>query len=176
MLEAGGLEVVTDRHRAPDESNPRGYFELERVKGLEAGDVAWVAEARGKAVKVIAYLLEHLPSNFPYNVIFIIRNLDEVLASQAKMLALLGEPDGAGESDEAAGTRFREVFYGHLARARRLLARDPRFEVLYLRHEEVLRDPETAARQIAGFIGGGLDVPAMAAAVDPALHRIRSRP
>ena len=83
MLEAGGLEVVTDRHRVPDESNPRGYFELERVKALEAGDVSWVAEARGKVVKVIAYLLKHLPSTLNYRVIFIIRNLDEVLGSQA---------------------------------------------------------------------------------------------
>jgi len=168
MLEAGGLEVVTDRHRVPDESNPRGYFELERVKALEAGDVAWVAEARGKVVKVIAYLLEHLPSTLNYRVIFIIRNLDEVLGSQAKMLALRGEPGGGDDE------RMRETFYGHMAGARRLLATDPRFEVLYLRHEEVLRDPDTAAEQIAALTGGDLDVQAMASAVDPALHRTRS--
>jgi hypothetical protein len=168
MLEAGGLEAVTDGLRVPDESNPKGYFELERVKALEAGDLAWVAEARGKGVKVIAYLLDHLPAGCHYRVIFIIRNLDEVLASQAKMLALRGEPPDT--EDE----RMREVFYGHLAGARRLLARDPRFDVLYLRHEEVLRNPGAAAGLIAGFTGGGLDVQAMAAAVDPALHRTRS--
>lgn len=195
MLEAGGIDLVTDRHRAPDESNPRGYFELERVKALEAGDVAWVADARGKAVKVIAYLLEYLPRKLNYKVIFIIRNLEEVLASQEKMLALQGdqgepvvpvEPDPRGLPDDSdsqppdAGSpandahgRMREIFYGHLARARRLLARDPRFDVLYLRHDEVLHDPGTAASQIANFLGGQLDVAAMAAAVDPTLHRTR---
>jgi hypothetical protein len=167
MLEAGGLEVVTDESRAADESNPRGYFELERVKALEAGDVAWVTDARGKAVKVIAYLLEHLPTYLNYRVLFIIRNLDEVLASQAKMLALRGESDGVDSG------RMRETFYGNLAQARRLLAKHPRFEVLYLRHEKVLGDPTTAAGQIERFVGGGLDIPAMAAAVDPTLHRTR---
>jgi hypothetical protein len=204
MLEAGGLEVVTDQHRPPDESNPRGYFELERVKALETGDVAWVAEARGKAVKVIAYLLEHLPPNLDYRVIFIIRNLEEVLASQAKMLARQEEGVDAGErtdtgdsADAGAPTdtrtladagalsdaggspdpgdqRMREIFYRHLAQARRLLAREPRFDVLYLRHDEVLRDPETAATHLASFIAGGLDIQAMAAVVDPALHRERT--
>ena len=173
MLEAGGLEIVTDEIRVPDESNPKGYFELEQVKALEAGDVAWIVEARGRAVKVIAYLLEYLPSTLNYRVLFIIRNLDEVLASQAKMLALRGEVPDAGDPLGANEDRLRETFYGHLAGARRLLARDPRFDVLYLRHEEVLRDPGSAAEQIADFIGGGLDVAAMAAAVDPALHRIR---
>jgi hypothetical protein len=198
MLEAGKLETVTDEHRRPDESNPRGYLELERVKALEAGDVDWVAGARGKAVKVIAYLLEYLPPNLDYRVIFIIRNLEEVLASQAKMLALLGESgnedgavedgilgsstslDGSEEDPPPAGAppqdahgRMREIFYGHLARARRLLARESRFSVLYLRHDEVLGSPEGAARKIASFIGGGLDVRAMAGAVDPALHRTR---
>jgi len=167
MLEAGGLEIVTDRHRVPDESNPRGYFELERVKSLEGGDVSWVTDARGKVVKVIAYLLEHLPSTLNYRVIFIIRNLDEVLGSQAKMLALRGESDGADNES------MREIFYGHMAGARRLLTRESCFDVLYLRHEEVLRDPGNASEQIAGFIQSGLDIPAMAAVVDPALHRTR---
>jgi hypothetical protein len=179
MLAAGGLDVVSDEIRGPDVSNPRGYLELERVKALEVGDVGWVAEARGKAVKVIAYLLEHLPRNLNYRVIFIVRNLDEVLASQEKMLLLRGEPVGsgipseAGQPDVPPEDRMPETFYGHLAGARRLLARDSRFEVLYLRHEEVLRDPRSAASQIARFVGGKLDAPAMAGAVDPSLHRTR---
>ncbi len=167
MLEAGGLEAVTDGHRGPDESNPRGYFELEQVKALEAGNVAWVEGARGRVIKVIAYLLEHLPRTSHYRVIFIVRNLEEVLASQAKMLALQGEPVGADDE------RMREILYGHMARARRLLAGEPRFEVLYLRHEEVVGNPPSAAEQIARFIGGRLDVQAMATAVDPSLHRTR---
>lgn len=182
MLAAGGLDLVTDGVRSPDESNLRGYFEFERVKALEAGDVDWVSEARGKAVKVIAYLLEYLPPTFNYQVIFIIRNLDEVLTSQEKMLALRKETAEAGGAhgppelpppSDPGDARMREIFYEHLAKARRLLANDPRFEVLFVRHEKVLGDPRTSASQIARFIGGNLDVPAMAGAVDPALHRTR---
>ncbi len=167
MLEAGGIPLLTDRIREPDESNPRGYFELERVKALEKGDAAWVAQARGKAVKVIAYLLDYLPRGFHYRVLFIVRNLEEVLDSQARMLA---RRDEAVEGDDEP---MREIFYGQLARARRLLARDPRFEVLYLRHEKVLAHPSGAARRIALFLGGRLDVDAMAATVDPSLYRSR---
>lgn len=32
MLEAGGMEVVTDGIRKAKENNPQGYYEFERVK------------------------------------------------------------------------------------------------------------------------------------------------
>ena len=74
--------------------SPKGYYEFERVKQMDKGDVAWVAEARGKAVKVISALLKHLPADEQYRVIFIRRNIDEILASQRKMLIHRGEdPD-----------------------------------------------------------------------------------
>jgi hypothetical protein len=48
MLQAGGIEVLTDGVRQADESNPKGYFELEAVKELDkAGDTAWLKGARG---------------------------------------------------------------------------------------------------------------------------------
>ena len=48
MLQAGGVPIVTDEQRTADDDNPKGYFELERVKQLSRGDVAWVDEAHGK--------------------------------------------------------------------------------------------------------------------------------
>ncbi len=71
MLDAGGIDLVTDGLRAADESNPLGYMEYERVKDLEdAEDKAWLHDARGRAVKVIAFLLEHLPATYNYKVVF----------------------------------------------------------------------------------------------------------
>ena len=62
MLVAGGLETVVDGLRTADEDNPKGYFEDERIKALaETADKAWLCDARGKAVKVISYLLKELP-------------------------------------------------------------------------------------------------------------------
>ncbi len=167
MLHAGGLGVLTDGLRSADISNPRGYLEYERTKTLEVGDTEWIRHARGKVVKVIAYLLEFLPSGSQYKVVFVVRNLEEVLASQGKMLHL------RGESDSTSHERMRELFYGHMARARRLLAADDRFEVVYVRHDAILDDPRGEAVRISHFLDRSLDVAAMAAAVDPALYRNR---
>jgi hypothetical protein len=91
MLAAGGLPPLTDGERGADEDNPHGYFELESVKRL-ADDNSWVARAEGKAVKVVSALLEHLPP-LPgrYRTVFMLRDIDEVLASQRAMLIRRGQ-------------------------------------------------------------------------------------
>ncbi|MFO7682412.1 MAG: sulfotransferase family protein, partial [Chloroflexota bacterium] len=79
MLEAGGIPPLTDQIREADTDNPKGYYEFERVKQLDKGDTAWVAEAVGKVVKVISALLKHLPPEYEYRVIFVRRNMAEIL-------------------------------------------------------------------------------------------------
>jgi hypothetical protein len=171
MLDAGGVPLVVDGVRAADEDNPAGYFELEQVKELEGGgDPSWVAAARGKAVKVISMLLEHLPAGFNYRVIFLERAIPEVLASQRKMLSRRGE--SSSTSDE----RMAELYEVHLRRVRRLLAADPRFTAIEVPYAGVVADPRGQASRIAAFLGGRLDVDRMAAAVDPALYRNRTAP
>ena len=87
MIEAGGLPVVTDGLRHADASNPNGYYEFEHVKNLDkAGDLSWLAEARGKAVKIISFLITYLPEAYDYRVVFMQRDLSEVIASQNRML------------------------------------------------------------------------------------------
>ena len=81
-----------------DASNPQGYFEFERVKDLDKqGDTAWLADARGKVVKIISLLLTHLPESYDYQVVFMQRKLDEVVSSQNQMLDARGEARGAGD-------------------------------------------------------------------------------
>jgi hypothetical protein len=170
MLDAGGVPLVMDGARAADEDNPAGYFELEQVKALDKGDTAWVAAARGKAVKVISLLLEHLPRGYDYRVVFLDRDLAEVLASQRKMLARRGERSTTDDG------RMTEIYEAHLRRVRRLLATDARFTVLEVAYADVVADPRTQAGRIAAFLDRGLDVERMAAAVDPSLYRNRGRP
>jgi hypothetical protein len=168
MLEAGGLPVLTDGLRAADEDNPKGYYEVERVKGLaQEADEGWLAEARGKGLKVISYLLKSLPPTFNYKVVFIRRDMDEVLASQRKMLAR------RGEAEETAPERMRALFEDDLWRASYQLKRRPEFETIELHYSAVLGRPLEEARRLAAFVGG-LDAEAMAAAVDPALYRNRA--
>jgi hypothetical protein len=172
MLEAGGLPVLTDGLRTADEDNPKGYYEVERVKELaREADKGWLAEARGKGLKVISYLLKSLPPTFNYRVVFIRRDLEEVLASQRKMLAR------RGETEDTPPERMRALFEDDLWRASYQLKRRPEFETIELHYSGVLAQPLEEAQRLAAFLGGGLDVEAMAAAVDPQLYRNRaSRP
>lgn len=165
MLAAGGMPLLTDGERAADIDNPNGYFEFERVKALPT-DTAWLAEARGRAVKVIHALVGRLPDAEEYRVLFVERDLHEVVMSQDKMLARLGRAGGGLGAD-----RMVSVFRQELARVHGLLATKPNMRVLRLEHALLIGDPLTAAQTMNAFLGGGLDVERMAKAVDPALHR-----
>jgi len=169
MLEAGGLEIVSDGIRAADESNPKGYYEDERVKTLDKGaDTSWLDGVQGKAVKIISFLLRDLPEAHTYKVIFLHRDMAEVLASQRKMLDARGAaPDAIPDERMARG--YRE----HLETVKRLLARRPCFEILDLNYRDVLANPIEASQRITQFLGIALNVPRMAGAVDETLHHNR---
>lgn len=168
MLVAGGLEVLTDGLRGADENNPKGYFELEQVKQLPEGDTGWVQTARGKVVKVISYLLEYLPAEVPYRVIFMQRDLGEVLASQKRMLERDGKSEGSA-SDE----QMTELYEKHLKQVEAWMRRQANLQVLFVSHKVVMQSALEAAEQVNRFLGGELDTDAMAAVVDPALYRER---
>src|SRR5512135_2888827 len=102
MLQAGGLSLLTDQRRTADKHNPRGYFEYEAVKQTGA-DVSWLEKAGGRAVKVIHLLLRHLPADRQYRVIFMLRDLREVVASQRAMLKDSGRTGALIPDDKLAG-------------------------------------------------------------------------
>src|SRR3569833_79554 len=89
MLAAGGMPMLTDGVRGPDPDNPRGYFAFGPVKRTPQ-DARWLAGAPGKAVKVVHSLLPALPGGYEYRVLFMLRDMHEVLASQDTMLRRLG--------------------------------------------------------------------------------------
>ncbi len=169
MLVEGGLKLLTDGVRTTDESNPEGYYEFENVKELDkAGDVSWLNDARGKAVKVISYLLPHLPDTLNYRVIFMHRNLHEVIASQNKMLVQRDEP--AGTDDD----RMLALFEGHLKKVEHVIANRSCFDIIEINYKDVLDQPLRQATRINQFLGGRLDIERMAAAVDQQLYRVRA--
>lgn len=168
MLEAAGMELVVDNIRTADEDNPKGYYEDERVKDLgETDDKRWLKEARGKVVKVVSSLLNHLPPNNVYKVVFLRRNLHEVLASQATMLGRRGEESQTADAD------LLGMYEAHLEKVGFQLRFRRNFDVLYLDYADVVRDPLGQARRMADFVGGGLDAERMARAVDGSLYRNR---
>jgi hypothetical protein len=167
MLGAGGMPLLTDGVRLPDEDNPRGYFEFDPVKRT-ARDDDWLDDAVGMAVKVIHLLLPRLPPRFHYRVVFVRRDLEEVLASQQRMLARAGR-SGANLPPERLG----EILTSQARQAIKWAATQPNVDLLDVRYRDVVERPAEQARRINDFLGGWLDEPAMVAAVDPTLYRRR---
>ncbi len=170
MLEAGGIESFADGERAADIDNPEGYFEFERVKDLENDpDRSWVRRARGKALKVISFLLRHLPDDNAYRIVYMRRHLDEVLQSQDKMLDRLG--NAAPDADLA---KMKEAYRNDIIAARLHARKQPCMEMIEVQYAQVIADPIAAARAVNAFLGSGLDESAMAAAVREDLYRNRA--
>ncbi|HTP09797.1 MAG TPA: sulfotransferase domain-containing protein [Anaerolineae bacterium] len=169
MLEAGGLSPVTDNIRTADEDNPKGYYEFERVKQLPKGDVAWLPDAQGKVVKVIAALLPYLPGGYRYRVIFMQRAMPEVLASQRQMLIRRGEDPNKIPDDVIA-----KLFEKHLKQVNDWVSQQPNVQRLDVNYNEMLKNPQPFIEQVNTFLDHQLDAAKMATVVDPSLHRQRS--
>ena len=170
MLAAAGVETVTDGVREAGEDNPKGYFEDERVKDLhkDSEDGSWLRASRGKAVKIISFLLKDLPETNNYKVIFMRRELEEVLASQQKMLERRGEPNDT--EDE----KMYEIWKDHLWKVNYLMKHADHLEFIEIAYKDVVDDPRSQARRIKDFLGRPLDTDRMAGAVDEKLYRNRA--
>jgi LPS sulfotransferase NodH len=169
MLQATGIDPLTDQQRQADEDNPKGYYEFERVKKLKDGDTAWLPQVGDKAVKVISALLQHLPPEYEYRVIFMQRELSEVLASQRRMLENRGE-----DPDAVSDKQMAQLFVRHLQQVAAWIATQPNIQRLDVNYNQLLRDPFPLLAQVNTLLGGDLDVEKMAAIIDPNLYRQRS--
>jgi len=167
MLAAGGHPVASDGVRRADPNNPRGYFELEAARRL-ARDASWLPGIAGRAVKLVHTLVPSLPPDLHFRVLMVRRRLDEVLASQRVMLARWGPAP-----DDAEDARLLPVLEAQLARLERWLGAREDFAWLRIDYGALVAEPGPVAARMNAFLGGGLDEGAMAACVDPALHRQR---
>jgi len=168
MLDAGGLPPLTDDVREADDDNVRGYFEFEKAKGVHK-DASWLPDAKGKAVKIVAQLLGNLPPRpgLRYRIVFMERDLAEVVASQGKMLERQGKKGAA-----LSGESLRDVFAGQVRRIRQMLS-VRKIPTLYVEHRDCIEQAGKVAERVNLFLGGELDEAAMAAVVDPRLYRQR---
>ncbi len=166
MLEAGGLEVLTDHLREPNEDNPKGYYEFERAKKLPDGDTLWLKDAEGKVVKIISALLIHLPSDHTYKILFMRRSMEEILASQKQMLVRRGE-----SIDKVDDAEMARLFEKHLQEVQTWLDRQPHIAYLDVDYNAMLRDPRPQLVHVLPFLDRKLDLEKMLPVVDPALYR-----
>jgi hypothetical protein len=169
MLAAGGVPILSDGERQPDADNPRGYLEWERIKQLPK-DPACIAEAEGKAVKVISLLLLSLPEGHDYRVIFMQRPLAEVLASQEVMLQHRGTAKPGADASIIAG-----AFEKNLRAVNAFLDSKAYVKTLRVQYHDVLSDAEDISQKLSQFLEISLNVEAMTRQVDATLYRNRSK-
>ena len=169
MLAEGGLEVLTDQLRTPDDDNPVGYFELEDVKKLIKGEHSWLASSNGKAVKVISTLLPYLPDGYHYRIIFMRRAIGEVLASQRKMLINRGE-----NPNKVSDAKMAEIFEKDLQQSERWINSQAHATRVDINYRQLIDNPGPLVAEINRFLGGGLDEDRMLGVIDASLYRQRS--
>lgn len=167
MLQAGGLEPVVDGIRTADEDNPGGYYEFEKVKKMTE-DTSWLASAQGKVIKIISQLLADLPKQYHYKVLFIHREMVEVLASQQIMLKRRGQA-----TDTVHDAEIGAIFQRHVQQVKVWLAAQDHCEVLEVHYADILGDPHRESLRIAAFLGEGFNAKVMAGVVDEKLYRQR---
>ncbi|MEC4686293.1 MAG: sulfotransferase domain-containing protein [Nitrospirota bacterium] len=166
MLQSGGMEIVTDNIRKADEDNPEGYYELEKVKKIKE-DTSWLDDVEGKVVKMASTLLYDLPSDKKYRLIFMKRNLEEILLSQRKML------DRMGTEDNIEDEEMRRLFSKHLEEIEKWFSGQQNIEVLYVDYNDMLRKPQENIRILNEFLNNILDTDRMIKVVDDSLYRNR---
>jgi len=168
MLSEGGVPVITDELRRADDDNPNGYVELEVVRQLKNGNMTWLKEASGKGLKVISSLLEYLPPDHQYKIIFMERDSRETLISQKKML------DHRGESPKIGDEEMEQQFHAHLAALKPWLVRQPNMQVLYINYNRLMAEPISACEQLVEFLGLPLNKTQMLSVSDRQLYRNRT--
>ena len=168
MIVAGGIPPLSDGLRTADENNPKGYFEWEPAKTLKQNPEA-IGAGEGKVVKIISALLPFLPEDHEYKIVFMVRPLEEVIASQNSMLRRMGKavPNTPAASVTAA-------FEKHLREIDSMLAKRKGISVLKVEHARVLVDPGREASRVAQFLIRPLDVERMTQQVERSLHRERA--
>ncbi|MCH8966160.1 MAG: sulfotransferase domain-containing protein [Planctomycetes bacterium] len=167
MIDAGGVPALIDNIREADEDNPRGYYEFEPVKKTKQ-DPSWLESAGGKVVKMVHLLLLDLPTDRDFRVVFMKRDLDEVVRSQDVMLDRSGKGGGG-----LSGDRIKQIFETQLGKVGAYLEQHGNFRVLYVNYNQAIADPSGTVRDVNEFLGGRLDTQAMRQVVEPALYRQR---
>lgn len=167
ILDKGGLPILTDNKREADKSNPKGYYEFEPVKKLMV-DKSWLPQAEGKVVKIIAQLLPFLPSNYDYKIIFMRRDMGEVLQSQQIMLGK--EKD---VKSKAFPMGLNDAFNKQLIRVENWIDSQPNVDILEINYSDVIANPEAEIDQILAFLGKDGNVSEMMKVVDKSLYRNR---
>ena len=179
ILEAAGVPPFTDSKRQPDESNRKGYYEHDKVGSLlSSPDKFWLRETKGTAIKVVVPLLAALPPRLRkpdsesellhYRILFMERDIEEILQSQTTMLQRLGKSPVANEKAADISKVYREQ-----ERHGKKWCASLGVHAMSVSFPALVHDPDEVLPQLASFLGVADKLPNMRSCIDPALHRVR---
>ena len=170
MLRAGGMDLMHDGKREADEDNLEGYWEWEEIKSLKKNP-RLIEQADGKVIKVISALLPQLPPRHRYRIIFMRRPVEEVVASQWKMLAR------SGKSPRSEQEHLIQTQQTHLDQTLAKLRQRSDIELIEIDYPQLVAEPASQLAALQEFLGDQVPDPAaLATAIRPDLHRNRKNP
>jgi len=165
MLHTSGVETSFDNSRLPDESNPKGYYELaggKIINKLMDGTFP-LDEYKGKFVKITAYGLKYLPPG-NYKIIYSERNIEEILDSMEKMADI---KDNNREETRESFVKLNDMVKNYIRNREDV-------EFLLVNYNDILSNPSVNIKKIHDFLGlHGIDLEKMIDAVDKKLYRQR---
>ncbi|MFN9625267.1 MAG: tetratricopeptide repeat protein, partial [Planctomycetota bacterium] len=168
ILQAGGVPLLTDGKRTADEDNPEGYWEWEAIKGI-ARNPEILSHAQGKAVKVISALIDSLPRMHTYRILYMVRPIEEIIASQYKML------ERKGITSKYDLKEIATLQQQHSLRVRESLKRFDQVKLLEVSYPELISCPDRTLSSIAAFLGGVFRMgPNVYECIKPSLYRQRN--
>lgn len=165
ILEAGGVKILTDKIRKPDQDNPKGYYEFEKVKEIKKNK-SWFKQARGKAVKIVSPLLKHLPQTYDYKIIFMERKIEEILASQQAMLKT------RKEKSKTSDQKMKKTFQKHLKEVKNWLKTQKNMKAIFINYNQMFNSRKKELQKLAGFLNL-TQISKMERKIRPELYRQR---
>ena len=162
LFNAAKASIATDSLRREDENNPKGYYELEAVKGIVKNN-AFLKELDGKTIKIVAPLVTFIDLSLEYRVIFMLRDLVEVVQSQEKMV---------GKDQQDQKEKFKTMYALHIEKSRQFLL-SHNIPFIEMQHRELLQNPDLSLQRLIDFCGWETPLEELKSIIDDSLYRNR---
>lgn len=168
LLEAGGMQIFTDNLRAADDNNKKGYYEHEAVKIIHK-DISWMKNAVGKTIKIVSHLLPNLPLRYKYKIIYMERDLNEVITSQNKMLQNLGKLP-----QNATHFNIETSFKQNDEKIKNWMSEKRNIDVIFMDYNKIVENAEEYIGRLNNFFSGKLNTQNMMNVIDKNLYRSKN--
>jgi hypothetical protein len=175
MLRAGGMPILANEKDEFDEDNPRGYLEWSGVTNI-VRDPQCIAQAEGKAVKLVSRFLFFLPRDHEYRIILMQRPLSEVLASMEQMARRRSKnPDSDPAVQAVRSASFDPALRALSGQVDRWLPNQQNMKTMRVEYHDVIIGSRWIAVGIYSFLRLELNQGAMQDAVKPELYRTKTK-